>query len=70
MNRNNEIRNDLDDLILSAEQIDELSRTFNLHALQDMLFRLHQEIRAVRRELLLIDADSLISLARNFGDIA
>lgn len=66
----NELRDTLDALMLSAEQIGALLQTFDLHALRDMMARLQAEIRAVRREILLLDAGNLISLADRSGGVA
>ena len=65
----NELRDTFDDLTLSAEQIEALLLDIDLYALRDMLHRLHSEIRDVRRELLLLDADALLRVSRNFGGL-
>ncbi len=62
------LQNDLDDLEIAADQIEALG--IDCHATADMLCRLHFEIAAVRREMLLTDAASLLLAARTFGGIA
>ncbi len=65
MNRAHNLRNDLDDLELCFELIETLG--IDCHATADMLARLQFEIRAVRRELLLSDAASLLLASGTFG---